>query len=169
MFVEQFFEALADAALTPSAVQVELTEAMLARDLDNLTPKLEDLRARGVTVALDDFGTGLSSLAYLQRLPLDSLKIDGSFVQGVRLDDEAGMVAAIAGLARGLRLEAIAEGVESRAQLLILRRLGLLRAQGYLFAKPVEAQRMLALLDNGGFEALVNGLPPASPRPDARQ
>ncbi len=170
LFVEQFYEALSDADLAPSAVQIELTEAMLARDLDNLTPKLEDLRARGVSVTLDDFGTGLSSLSYLQRLPLDTLKIDGSFVQGVRLDDEAGMVAAIAGLARGLRLEAIAEGVESRAQLLILRRLGLLCAQGYLFAKPVEAQRMLALLDNGGFETLVSGLPPAPVRvADARQ
>ena len=170
MFVEQFYEALNDAQLAPSAVQIELTEAMLARDLDNLTPKLEGLRARGVSVTLDDFGTGLSSLSYLQRLPLDTLKIDGSFVQGVRLDDEAGMVAAIAGLARGLRLEVIAEGVESRAQLLILRRLGLLRAQGYLFAKPVEAHRMLALLDNGGFESLVSGLPPAPARvADARQ
>ncbi len=168
-FVEQFLELLTECGLDPRAVEVELTEALLARDIDTLAPKLEDLRARGVAVTIDDFGTGLSSLSYLQRLPLDTLKIDGSFVQGVRLDEEAGMVTAIAGLGRGLRLEVVAEGVESRAQLLNLRRIGILRAQGYLFAKPVDARRMLALLDNGGFEALVSGLPNLAARNEARQ
>lgn len=167
-FVEQLFETAAAAELAPSAIVVELTESLLAREIDTLAPKLDDLRKRGARVTIDDFGTGLSSLSYLQRLPLDALKIDGTFVQGVRLDEEAGMVSAIVGLARGLRLDVIAEGVESRAQLLTLRRLGIARAQGYLFAKPVDAHRMLALLDNRGFEALVKGLPNVPGRGDVR-
>ena len=158
-FVERFFELVATAGIEPSAVIIELTETMLSRDVDGLVPKLVALRERGVSITIDDFGTGVSSLSYLQRFPVDTLKIDPSFMQGVRVEDDVGMVPAIAALARGLRLQLIAEGVESRAQLLHAKRHGLERAQGYLFAKPVEASRVSGLLEGGGFEALVRGLP----------
>ena len=168
-FVERFFELTAAAGIEPAAVIIEVTETLMSRDVDGLVPKLVALRERGVSITIDDFGSGVSSLSYLQRFPVDTLKIDPSFMQGVRVDDDSGMVPAIAALARGLRLELIAEGVESRAQLLHAKRHGLGRAQGYLFAKPVEASRVSGLLGGGGFEALVRGLPTLPLREQPRQ
>ena len=101
-------------------------------------------------LALDDFGTGYSSLAYLNRFPVDALKIDRSFVDGLGVEQErTAIVEAIIGMARALSLDVIAEGVENEAQLSELRRLGCDYAQGYLFSRPLPPERVTRLLGEG--------------------
>ena len=107
---------------------------------------LAELRKQGVRISLDDFGTGYSSLSYLKALPLDVLKVDRSFVTGIGSDTDKGeIVTLIAGLARGLSLEIVAEGVETGAQVEYLRALGCHYGQGYYFARPAEAADALPL------------------------
>ncbi len=131
----------------PDLVGVELTETTLLHSLDGASAAMNELRERGVEVALDDFGTGYSSLAYLRHLPVDVLKIDRSFVSGMRdsLQDGA-IVEAIVELAHTLGLAVIAEGVESPRQVEELLALGATRGQGYLFARPAPAREMRSLL-----------------------
>jgi predicted signal transduction protein with EAL and GGDEF domain len=125
-----------------SALRLEITEGVAIKDAARARVVLADLRRLGVRISLDDFGTGYSSLSYLQSLPLDVLKIDRSFVTGIGSDADKGeIVKLIAGLARGLGLEIVAEGVESGAQVDYLRTLGCHYGQGYYFAKPAEAAK----------------------------
>jgi EAL domain-containing protein (putative c-di-GMP-specific phosphodiesterase class I) len=128
-------------------VHVEITESELMRDVDTTTEVLERLKVLGVGVAIDDFGTGYSSLSYLHRLPIDSLKIDRSFVSC--MTDNAEIVRAIVGLAHNLGLDVIAEGVETVEQLEQLKALGCEFGQGYLFSRPVEHAEAEALLLRG--------------------
>jgi EAL domain-containing protein (putative c-di-GMP-specific phosphodiesterase class I) len=131
--------ALAESGLVASSLVVELTESMMqsAQARDSLLA----LRARGVQIAIDDFGTGFSSLAYLRRFPVDVLKIDRSFLVGVPEDDRDGaIVRTIIAMARTLGFTVVAEGVETHAQLEFLRNLECDEAQGYLLARPVEAE-----------------------------
>jgi EAL domain-containing protein (putative c-di-GMP-specific phosphodiesterase class I) len=121
------------------------------RNVEDSTRKLSILRGMGVTVAIDDFGTGYSSLSYLGRLPVDSLKIDRSFISGVATGAEAaGIVTAIIALAHGLRLKVVAEGVETREQADLLRLFRCDEAQGFFYSRPVPAGEMGALLRAGG-------------------
>ena len=120
---------------------------LLIDNIDTSVQKMRMLREIGITFALDDFGTGYSSLSYLKKLPLDQIKIDQSFVRDMTFDqnDEV-MVSAIIGMAKNFGLNVIAEGVESESQLQLLKLLGCLYYQGYLFSKPVPAEQLLKLL-----------------------
>jgi diguanylate cyclase (GGDEF)-like protein len=125
-------------------LKLELTETMLQGDLERTVSTMNVLKAEGVQFALDDFGTGYSSLQYLKQLPLDQLKIDRSFVHdiAVNLNDKA-IVTTIVAIAGHLGLDVIAEGVESREQLAILRECGCTTYQGYLFGEPVPGDKLL--------------------------
>jgi len=135
-------EALAAHEMDPCYLEVELTEGVLMRDAADSDRQLAELRALGVRISIDDFGTGYSSLSYLQRLPIDDLKIDKCFVQGI--DQPAStqpLVQAIVGLAHGLHLTATAEGVESENELAVLQALGCDKVQGFLLGRPVPADQ----------------------------
>ncbi|HRP98144.1 MAG TPA: EAL domain-containing protein [Rhodocyclaceae bacterium] len=139
-FVELVADALAASGLTAACLELELTESIMMDAAERHLEVLEAIRDMGIRMAIDDFGTGYSSLAYLKRLPIDKLKIDQAFVRDVATDpDDAAIVGAIIGLARNMKLEVIAEGVESEAQLDFLRRGGCDQVQGYLFSPPLPA------------------------------
>jgi diguanylate cyclase (GGDEF)-like protein len=134
---------LDETGLPPSLLRLELTESCVMEDAGFAAVVLRELKAKGVGVSVDDFGTGYSSLSYLRRLPVDELKIDRSFVHAATDDeDDAAIVAAIIQLARTLRLQVVAEGVETEGQLELLRALGCGRAQGYLFSRPLPAEEV---------------------------
>lgn len=118
------------------------------QDIDAAVARILALKALGVAVAIDDFGTGYSSLAHLKRFPLDVLKIDRYFVRDIQHSpvNEA-LVSSILALCRGLNLGTVAEGVETREQLDILRKLGCRIVQGYFISRPVPAEQIAALLD----------------------
>ena len=131
-----------------SALCLEITETALMSDPDVGLRVLNDLRSLGVGLAIDDFGTGYSSLAYLKRFPVDVVKIDRSFVDGLGEDpDDTAIVTAIISLARSLGLQVVAEGVETACQLDELRRLGCDHAQGFLFARPGVPEAVWAMPD----------------------
>jgi len=130
-----------------SGVDLEITESLLMQDVDSSIRKLKALREAGLHISLDDFGTGHSSLAYLSRLPIDTLKIDRAFVHG--MTEKAGdtsIVTAIISLAQALRLSVVAEGVETEEQARMLRLLRCDQMQGYLFSPPVPQEKIEALL-----------------------
>ena len=140
-------EAIATHGLDPSRLTLEVTESLALDDAIETVERLHALRDLGLTIAVDDFGTGYSSLAYLRRLPIDKLKIDRTFVDGLGTDPEAMAVArAIVDLAKGLRLTTVAEGIEQRHQAEILVALGCELGQGFLFAKPLQAPELAALV-----------------------
>ena len=144
--------ALEASGLPAEALTLEITESMLMADLGTSTARLRRLRATGVTVALDDFGTGYSSLSHLKVLPVDSLKIDKSFVDD--LDQGTTVWArAIIGLAGVLGLDVTAEGIEHESQAGVLRELRCHRGQGYLFSRPLPAAEAGRLLAAGGHRA----------------
>jgi diguanylate cyclase (GGDEF)-like protein/PAS domain S-box-containing protein len=147
--------ALDELAMDPAALTLEITESVLMHDRDVSLARLLDLKFLGVRLAIDDFGTGYSSLAYLQRFPLDVLKVDKAFVDGVAHGpEEAALAAAIVRLGHSLHLRTVAEGVEQPEQVAHLRRLGCQEAQGYLFARPLPASQIAACLDPGHFADL---------------
>ncbi len=147
--VTQVRDVLAASGLDPSALTLELTEGSLMQDVEETVRKLRALKALGVRLAIDDFGTGSSSLGYLQRFPIDTLKIDKSFVDGIAADDseDPALVRAIVQMAATLNLDTIAEGIEGSEQLHELLSAGCRSGQGYLFAKPLRADALEAFLD----------------------
>jgi diguanylate cyclase (GGDEF)-like protein len=129
--------------LEPQLLCLEITESVLMRDASQALQTLETLKDLGVRIAIDDFGTGYSSLAYLRRFPVDVLKIDGSFVQGLGEDPEdSAIVAAVLRLAETLGVDVVAEGIETAGQLDTLRALGCQFGQGYYFSQPVPAEQL---------------------------
>ena len=138
-FVEQVAEVLRDAGLPPGLLELELTEGILLRDAQDALHRLEALSALGICMSIDDFGTGYSSLGYLKRFPIQRLKIDRSFIMGLPGDaSDAGIVNAIIQMGRALRLQVIAEGVETEAQRDFLNRAGCDEFQGYLYAPALD-------------------------------
>jgi diguanylate cyclase (GGDEF)-like protein/PAS domain S-box-containing protein len=142
-FVQQVTDVLETCRLPPERLMLELTESALLYDLEGAIQKLHALRALGLGVALDDFGTGYSSLAYLKDLPLDMLKIDQAFVQELNSSSDHPLVETMIAIGRHMRLDVIAEGVETRMQHDILRKLGCEQFQGFLFAKPLAEADLL--------------------------
>jgi diguanylate cyclase (GGDEF)-like protein/PAS domain S-box-containing protein len=134
-------EMLTSTGLDPSALSLEITESALVEESVVPVENFEALRAMGVRLVIDDFGTGYSSLAYLRRFPLDAIKIDRSFVEGLGVERDSGaIVDALIAMAGALSLGVIAEGVETARQMEELRRLGCRRAQGFYFAPPLPAE-----------------------------
>nr|WP_296064124.1 EAL domain-containing protein [uncultured Actinoplanes sp.] len=145
--VDDVAAALADAGLDAASLTLEITESMLMADIQSAKETLHALRRLGVRLAIDDFGTGYSSLSYLKQLPVDVIKIDKTFVDEVHIDeDDVALVDAVAGLGAALKMQTVAEGIETGEQWETLRRLGIDHGQGFLFGRPVDAGRMAALL-----------------------
>jgi EAL domain-containing protein (putative c-di-GMP-specific phosphodiesterase class I) len=147
--VTQVRDVLDASGLDASALTLELTEGSLMQDVEETVRKLRDLKDLGVHLAIDDFGTGSSSLGYLQRFPIDTLKIDKSFVDGIAADDseDPALVRAIVQMAATLNLDTIAEGIEGSEQLNELLSAGCRSGQGYLFARPLQADALEGFLD----------------------
>ena len=136
-FADEVAEAIENAGLKASQLGIEITETVLMEDVGTTTHALSRLKDMGVRISVDDFGTGYSSLSYLKRFPIDELKIDRSFVAGLNDDaDNLAIVRTIIALGKALKLDVVAEGVESEAQLEFLRAMGCDRAQGYLLGRP---------------------------------
>ncbi|HSK87276.1 MAG TPA: EAL domain-containing protein, partial [Anaerolineales bacterium] len=130
-----------------SNLKLELTESMIVEDAESTSAMLSELRALGVQVQIDDFGTGYSSLVYLQRLPIDTLKIDRTFVGRIANNGSGSeIIQTILALAHDLGMKVIAEGIETDEQLSRLRSMDCEYGQGYLFTKPVDSQAIKALL-----------------------
>jgi len=155
-FVERFVESLNTTGLSAEQVKFEITESTLMQDMDLIIPKLKAIRDLGASFAIDDFGTGYSSLSYLHQFPINTLKIDRSFVGDIRAEQgDASIIDAIVAMARGLHLGLIAEGVENRSQLKYLRAQGCQEVQGYIFSPAVPAAEFVALLKSNNFSQLL--------------
>ena len=148
-----FVDAVAQAIIegvAPTGIDLEITESLVMEDIEGNIRKLEEVRALGVSIAIDDFGTGYSSLAYLAKLPVQTLKIDRSFIITMLDDaDTMTLVQTIISLAHSMRLRVVAEGVEEEEQAKMLRLLRCDQMQGYLFSKPMPLDAMTALLKQG--------------------
>jgi diguanylate cyclase (GGDEF)-like protein/PAS domain S-box-containing protein len=140
-------DVLADTGIAPDRLVLEITESLLMQDVEATVVTLHELRKLGVRIAIDDFGTGYSSLSYLRRFPIDILKIDKAFIDGITAsDDDATLTEAVVGLGRALRLQTVAEGIEHADQHEMLSGLGVTYGQGYLFAKPGTAEEITAMV-----------------------
>jgi diguanylate cyclase (GGDEF)-like protein/PAS domain S-box-containing protein len=157
-FVAEVAQVIADAGIDPARIVLEFTEGVLMRDTDATMVTLRALKALGVRLAIDDFGTGYSSLSYVRQFPIDVLKIDRSFVASmVDGPDEAALMHSILKLSETLHLETVAEGIEDPGQLAQLQGLGAELGQGFLFARPLESNKIAALLSTEGGWAAYRG------------
>ncbi len=144
--VELVKSAIKDSGIDPACILLEVTESVLMENIENAKKLLLDLKKIGVLIAIDDFGTGYSSLSYLRELPFDVLKIDRSFIR--RIDEEASsrdIVRMLVTLAESLHMTVVAEGIETPEQLMWVRNCGCLKAQGFLFARPMPADAAFAV------------------------
>ena len=151
--------------MPPACLTLEITESTLMGQLDVATRTMAQLRASGVRFSIDDFGTGYSSLAYLSTLPIDSLKIDRSFVMGMHdKPQNVEIVRAVLTLGNALGRKVVAEGIETAEQLATLRQLGVHVGQGYLLSRPLRAEQVLELLAVcAATPVTLESWPPASP------
>ena len=149
-FLDGVLAILKDTGLDPHSLELELTESVLMKRADSAASILHTLKKTGVQVAIDDFGTGYSSLSYLQKFPIDTLKIDQSFVRQITAaPDKTSIVTAVINLSRSLNMRVVAEGVETREDLEFLASRQCDQAQGYYFSRPVAAQDFAVLLKSG--------------------
>jgi diguanylate cyclase (GGDEF)-like protein len=151
------------AGLDPGCLELEITESVVMDQSEASVERLRALRSLGVRLALDDFGTGYSSLAYLRRLPLDTIKVDRSFVADLDTDPaDLPIVQAVIALAHGLGIDVVAEGIETEAQLALLGELACDRGQGFLLSPPLPERALEALLEDGRMDR-------RAPAPDSRR
>ncbi len=148
---------LSDSGLNPNYLEIELTESVLVQDMESTLAVLNALKVLGVRLAIDDFGTGYSSLSYLRQFPIDTLKIDQSFVRDIADDpDDVAIVSAVIGMGNSLKLRVSAEGIETRAQLAFLQAENCLEGQGFYFSPPVTAGAFAELLGATTLKYTVN-------------
>ncbi|MGZ4976154.1 MAG: putative bifunctional diguanylate cyclase/phosphodiesterase [Methylobacter sp.] len=153
-FVDVVLSTLELTGADPRAVTLEITENMIIKDINKVIEKMQLLKQRGIRFSIDDFGTGYSSLSYLKRLPIDQLKIDRSFVQDIgHNENDTAIVNTIISLAGNLRLEVIAEGVETQEQVDCLAASGCNAFQGYWFSRPLPDAEVLLMLGNSKMQA----------------
>ncbi|CCO07442.1 EAL domain-containing protein [Desulforamulus hydrothermalis] len=146
-FVDKVAQILKDTGMSPRWLELEITESLAMKDVELTEKTLLELRRMGITIAIDDFGTGYSSLSYLKRLPIDTIKIDRSFVWDLSTDpDDTSIVSTIIILAHNLKMKVVAEGVETQEQLNILRQQHCDGLQGYLFSGPLPPDELARLL-----------------------
>lgn len=145
--VEQISQILQETNLAPSSLKLEITESLLMENQESVTALMQQLKALGVSLSLDDFGTGYSSLNYLHRFPIDTLKIDRSFINRMEFGNESWeIIRAIAMLTNALNIDVIAEGIETKEQLAQLRTLECKYGQGYFFSKPLDSATATTLI-----------------------
>jgi EAL domain-containing protein (putative c-di-GMP-specific phosphodiesterase class I) len=138
--IEHIRAALSASGLPPSALTIEITETTLMRNVEETARRLVAIKELGVRIAIDDFGTGYSSLAHLQRFPVDALKIDRSFISGIKENREGEtLIHTLVQLGKALSIETFAEGIEQQQELKLLREEDCDNGQGFLFARPLEA------------------------------
>ncbi len=138
---------LAETGFDPRHLELELTETFLMQDAKATAIVLDALKELGIQLALDDFGTGYSSLSYMRRFPIDALKVDRSFVRNITTNaDDASVVSAVINMGKSLHMRVVAEGVETREQLLFLEQHGCTEAQGYFFSRPVRGEKFAELM-----------------------
>jgi diguanylate cyclase (GGDEF)-like protein/PAS domain S-box-containing protein len=156
-FLENLRATLNETGLEPCHLELELTESVLMQHVESTAFVLGELRAMGVHLAVDDFGTGYSSLSYLSQFPINSLKIDKLFVQGITSErDDAPIISAVINMGRSLMQRVIAEGVETREQLAFLQSRGCDEGQGYYFSHPVVAEQFAKMLETGMSTTVLN-------------
>jgi len=156
-------DVLAATSVAPSELCLEVTESILMNDAPHIVHAVQALKALGVKLAIDDFGTGFSSLARLKKLPVDVLKIDQSFVDGLgKEDDDEAIVEAVVKLGHLLGLTIVAEGVENTLQLTVLQRQGAEQAQGFLWSRPLPPEDFPGWCEERGRQLLRRGQTPRS-------
>ncbi|WP_332645732.1 putative bifunctional diguanylate cyclase/phosphodiesterase [Lysinibacillus sp. 54212] len=149
-FVSRLKEIISDVRVDPNHLEIEITEMSMMDQNDDLINKIQEIKAMGILIAIDDFGTGYSSLSYLKQFPIDSLKIDRSFIQNIGNEPSGvAMVSAIIALAHALNLTVVAEGVEEFEELEILKEQACEYVQGYYFSKPLNATDFSKLIEEG--------------------
>ncbi len=149
--IKDVFEALTGAGIEANLLELEITESVLLQDVDRTLIELKALKEAGISLSIDDFGTGYSSLSYLKRFPIDTIKIDRSFVKDLHKDaDDAAICAAILAMATQLGLNVVAEGVETMEQLEFLRSHGCHHIQGFVCSRPLSSTQFFAMLQNIG-------------------
>jgi diguanylate cyclase len=156
-FLEGISTILKETGLEPRYLELELTESVLMQHAEFSVPVLQKLKAMGVRLAIDDFGTGYSSLSYLRQFPIDTLKVDQSFIHEINADtDEATIISAVINMGCRLKHRVIAEGVETAEQLAFLRAHGCDEGQGYYFGRPMPALETSKLLDLGTAPTVID-------------
>jgi EAL domain-containing protein (putative c-di-GMP-specific phosphodiesterase class I) len=155
-FLDELFGVLQETGLDPHVLELELTESVLMKHAASTTSILNTLRSGGVHLAVDDFGTGYSSLSYLTKFPVDSLKIDQSFVRQIGISASGmSLVTAMIRIGQSLNLRVVAEGIETQEQLAFLQSHECDEGQGYYFSRPLTAPQFIKLFEPG----IQNGRP----------
>jgi diguanylate cyclase (GGDEF)-like protein/PAS domain S-box-containing protein len=165
-FDEKVMAVVDKTRMAPEYLELEVTESMLMKSPELAASRLQDLHRTGIRVAIDDFGTGFSSLSYLQRFPIDTLKIDQSFVRRIDTADGVSIVRAIIQMGSSLRMRVVAEGVETKQEAITLENMGCQEAQGYHFGWPVSPPELAALLERHvrSGASLADGCSPSPPK-----
>jgi EAL domain-containing protein (putative c-di-GMP-specific phosphodiesterase class I) len=165
-FVQEVRDALSDSGLEPEQLTIEITETTIMANAEETAGRLASIKEIGVRVAIDDFGTGYSSLAYLQRFPVDALKIDRSFISKMSNDVEGEtLIRTLVQLGKSLSIETLAEGIEQAQELSLLREESCDTGQGFLFAHPLDMDECETFLEN--WAGAVSSTSASAERPPA--